>query len=282
MRYVRVLFIGAMIAAIAFGCGPAKELPDEVPQVKKTTGIPPDPHGKAPEASEPEAKAIVDRAVKAITQNRIEVQAKARICRVVANGKMKPLNSQEMTETVRTVFSVWPDRVLTTYDFKEGAYPRITFGLNSPIGWLLVGKGPYIPGPDLAENGQIITIDIMAQHWIPLSLALTYHNAIFFAAQKNTPKAGATSIKFRMKDLPIYLVAFDDKSGLPLGVDYYPFEQGARVHKVIKFSDHKDMAGLMLPTSIQMNQNDRDTEQWIVDLWEFPDRFDDKSFDLPK
>ena len=282
MRYVRVLFIGAMIAAIAFGCGPAKELPDEVPQVKKATGIPPDPHGKAPEASEPEAKAIVDRAVKAITQNRIEVQAKARICRVVANGKMKPLNSQDMTETVRTVFSVWPDRVLTTYEFREGAYPKITFGLNSPIGWLLVGKGPYIPGPDLAENGQIITIDIMAQHWIPLSLALTYHNAIFYAVQKNTPKAGMTSIKFRMKDLPIYLVAFDDQSGLPLGVDYYPFEQGTRVHKVVKFSDHKDVGGLMLPTSLQMSQNDRDTEQWIVDLWEFPDRFDDKSFDLPK
>jgi hypothetical protein len=290
MRNKSAYLTGAIIVAIVFGCGPAKELPDEVPLRNEAASITPDPYGMVPAASEPDAKALADRMIVAITQGKKESADKARICRVVANGSYQQMGNPAMTDAVRTVVSVWPDRVLAIYEFKDGAYPKVTFGLHGIFGWMTVGTQGYVPTTNPTDNAQTIITDITAQHWIPLTLSLTDHKAIFFGVQKNKPKAGLTTFKFGMKDLPahlknlpIYLIAIDEKSGLPESVDYNPLDvdQRNRVHRLVKFADHKDASGLMLPESIQMLQNDRLAERWVIDHWEFPGRFDDVSFDPP-
>jgi hypothetical protein len=53
-------------------------------------------------------------------------------------------------------------------------------------------------------------------------------------------------------------------------------------------ADHKEFAGLLLPTSMKMARTTerprfRDlVEEWTVENWEFPEKLDDNAFDAPK
>src|SRR5688572_21113873 len=89
MRYHRAWAAGLLIAAVVFGCGPAKELPDETPE---STDRGQD-SAAAPEAvptkSDPAAVEIVDRAIKAHTQNNPSLLAKGKVSRVMASGDVK-------------------------------------------------------------------------------------------------------------------------------------------------------------------------------------------------
>ena len=285
MRHFIGYTIVASIAAIVIGCGSGKELPDDVPLTKESGIIPPDPGGKVPEASDPVAKDIADRAIKAITQNKPDLLAMARICKVTAHGSFQFPNNPTMTDAVRSVQTVWPDRARVTYDFK-GISQRQTLGLRSSFGWLVMGPGPYAGRPSNPTGiAQAMRTDLMAQHWFLIGLGLKEVGCVFFDPQQaKTAKGSTTTIKISLPDLPVYQVAFDDQSGLPVHIEYWPREtnQRLRLRKVVSLSDHIPTSGLMLPTGMEMTQNELLAERWSVDLWEFPEKMDDAAFDPPK
>jgi hypothetical protein len=276
--------IGASIVAIAIGCGPGRELPDEVSHTKNVGAIPPDPGGIVPAASDPVAKAIADRAIKAITQNNPDLLTKARISRVNAKGSFQLANVPTMTDAMRTVQTVWPDRARVVYEFREGAFQKMTWGLHSQFGWTAVGQHPYSPPPNPTEIALVMRTDLMAQHWLLLGIGLTEPEIVFFDPTKiKTTKSSATAIKIGLPDLPVYQVNFDDQTGLPVRIEYYPFEMGQRfrVRRVVSVSSHQAVGGLLLPTVIEMTQNDKLAERWAIEQWEFPEKLDDAVFDPP-
>ncbi|HEV3438210.1 MAG TPA: hypothetical protein VG122_12670 [Gemmata sp.] len=272
--------VGALIAAIALGCGSGKELPDEVPHTKEAGAIPPDPVEKAPEASDPAAKAIADRAIKAITQNQSDLLMKVRNCKLTAHGLFQLPKNQTMTEAKCLIQSMWPDRGQVTYDF--GGSQKLVFGKRGVFGWWVNSPLPYVAPSEIA---QVIQTDLMAQQWFLLGLGLAESGAVFFDPKnEKTAKSSTTTIKVGLKDLIVYRVAFDDQSGLPVRIEYAPLEIGqrVRVRKVITASDPAPASGLMLPTTISLTQNEQLAYRWTVDLWEFPGKMDDAAFDPPK
>src|SRR5215213_5849969 len=89
----------ATVAAVGFGCTPAKELPSEEEVVK-----PADAGEKpvtVPAASEPKAKEYVEKAVKAFTAGKPELVAKGRASRSVLKGHVIRQDIGAV-ETVRT------------------------------------------------------------------------------------------------------------------------------------------------------------------------------------
>src|SRR5262245_34852076 len=89
MRHLSVLAAGVLAAAVVIGCGPGKELPDDVPKPKEPAPKPPEPTVKIPAASDPEAKAFVDHAIRAFTQNDPARLAKGKVSKSVAAGTVK-------------------------------------------------------------------------------------------------------------------------------------------------------------------------------------------------
>ncbi len=281
MRHFIGYTIVALIAAIALGCGSGKELPDVVPHTKEAGVTSPDPVEKAPEASDPAAKAIADRAIKAITQNQPDLLVKARNCKLTAHGLFQlPPKNQTMTEAKCIINSMWPDRGQITYDF--GGSHKLVFGKRGVFGWWVNSPLPYVAPSELA---QVIQTDLMAQQWFLVGLGLAESGAVFFDPKnEKTAKSSTTTIKVGLKDLLVYRVAFDDQSGLPVRIEYAPLEIGQRVRvkKVISASDPMLASGLMLPTTISLTQNEQLAYRWTVDHWDFPEKMDDSVFDPPK
>jgi hypothetical protein len=273
----------SFIVAMMNGCGPGKELPDEVTIHKDAIIVPSDPGGEIPKVSDTAAKDVYNRAIKAITEGKLETQARALNCRVTAHGKYKFPNYNEMVETVRTVTTIWPDRASTTYEFKEGFLGKRTVGLRGTFGWMHPELPLYYPPSEVAK---VIAIDVTAQQWIPLSLDLTQRDAVFFAAKQNGPE-GTTSFKFgwpERTDWPVYNIVCDDKTGLPVKIDYSPLsiDRQMRYRFVLTLADHKSFLGMMLPTSMKLKANDTLVEDWTIDTWEFPETIDNAIFEKPK
>ena len=120
MRYYSAWAAGGLVAAVIIGCVPGKELPDDIPRPK---GDDQAPKKKIPTESDPVAKEIVDRGIKAYTQNNPSMLGKGKISRVTANGTMQlsptpgefvPIAKQ------RTIVTQWPDHVKLTYADKGG------------------------------------------------------------------------------------------------------------------------------------------------------------------
>ncbi len=267
---------GLLFAAVVLGCGPAKELPDEVPEQKDHTGPSADPLGPAPSQSEPQARAILDRAVKAITENVPGGLEKAKTARVVYQGSIQRPESTDMTKAARTIETLWPDRAVVTDDY-NGVFLTTTFFLRMNLGWLK--NGPNMVPENPAEVGRILHSDLMAQHWLLLGLPLADPKGVAFAATK-TPDG--MTVKLTMPNTPVYRITFAEATGLPVRVEYHPVERQQRVHKIFSVSGHKPAGGLMLPTTLEYKQNNTLGERWALSSWEFPEKIDPARFDPPK
>jgi hypothetical protein len=276
---------GIVLTAAVIGCGEGKKLPDEVVKPQTTRSVPPDPLGKAPAASEPEAKAVLDRAVKAITQGDPSRLAKARVARSEFRGTMLIKTRAEaalsLEEAGLSWEVVWPDRAVVVYSFKEALAPPKTFRLRGPEGWMFNGTEKQPESP--TDMGQVVAAGVCGQHGVSLGLPLADARGVAFEMRKSQPGSRAvTSVKLAIPDMPILLIAFDDSSGLPVGLEYHPLEIGNRPRKVVTFADHKPHGDLLLPTRLEVNQNGMLVEKWTLEKWEFPEKIDDAKFDAPK
>jgi hypothetical protein len=267
---------GVVLAAAVLGCGEGKKLPDEVVKPQITHIIPPDPLGPAPAASEPAAKAVLERAVKAITQGDPARLAGVKASVATYTGGVHFPNAPTITDATLRLEAKWPDRAVITFDFK-GVLPTITFRLVQSDGWMSTG-GREQPGKP-ADVGQRIYTEIVAKYSVPLGLPFADTRTIAFETRK---EPGGTTVKVAPPGTPILLVTFDEKSGLPVRVECYPLEDGRRVPKVSTLADHKPQGGLLLPTLIELTQNGLPAEKWTLEKWEFPEKIDDSRFDAPK
>lgn len=270
-----------LVTALVAGCGPEKELPMDVAR----------PDGSAaqqqavPAKSDPEAKAVIDRSVKALTGGKPELRAKATASRFALKGQMFSLENQgQSLEATRSGAAVWPNRF---------------YGLNEthPQGNRMAVE-TWLFRPDLAvsNNGQpteltnvdvlerTFAIDLVGQNWMPLLLPATDPKAVVFDLQAITFEArGLHQLKLSLGDFPLYQLTFDAKSDALVRVEYSNSMGGVPIRKTMVYGDHKPtLAGLVLPYKIECRHNSSVVERWTVEKWEFPDKIGDEEFTPPK
>jgi len=98
------------------------------------------------------------------------------------------------------------------------------------------------------------------------------------AAINNNP---ASVVKLKMPGRPDAQLYFDKKSGLLVRISMQSSEPGVG-DRDWDFSDHKDFDGIKLPTKYSSTQRNKKIEEWTIDNYRYPDRFDDKLFEKPK
>jgi hypothetical protein len=270
-----------VFVALLIGCSPAKELPDEVPKAAPKSEPPGDPLGKIPEASDPAAKAVVDRAIKAITQGDPSKLVKAKISIAKFVGTFQyPTQGAPLLEANLRWDVVWPDRGCVVYQFKDGLLPNNTFRFLRPLGWLTSGLQDQ--GGNPTELGRTIFLDIVAQHGVPLGLTLAEPQAVFFDVHKPTEGPPGTAVKIGIRDLPIVELTFDEKTDVPVRVEYHPREANYRAKNVFLMSAHRLEGGLLLPGAEEYSQNGHTLGKWKLESWEFPEKIDEAKFSPPK
>lgn len=282
MRHFSACAVGVVVAAV-IGCGPGKELPDAVPDRKPEvgSGAGTDPFGPAPAASDPAAKDVLARAVKAVTENVPGGLDKAKVSRVILKGSLQRPDKPDMSKVTRTIEAVWADKALVVDDY-HGVEKNMSFLLRYPNGWLKNGEALIPQTP--SEVGRIYRTDLLAQHWLPLGITLADPQAVAWELSK-TPagdKPATTAVKVALPEMPVLRVTFDDATGVPVRVEYHPVERDVRAHKVMVWADHKPSGGLLLPGSVEFTQNGRLAERWMSATWEFPEKLDVEKFERPK
>jgi hypothetical protein len=236
---------------------------------------------KVPSSSDPEAKAVADRAINAITKNKPELLAKVRLSVAKANGEIRLSAGPIMTSATRKVEAAWPDRIRVAYEFEDKVSPKQMWGLNDPIGW----ARPALPNTTPAMLGQYIHTSMLAEHWFPSGLGLGEQGEILYDPRTiKTANGSTTTIKLSRPDRPVYSIAFNDQTGLPIRVEFsYQMPDGkAGNSKVVKILNHMEVEGLRLPARIQIYLNEQPGEVWTVESWTFPESFDDDLFNAPK
>jgi hypothetical protein len=294
MRHLRIIFTGLLAGAVLIGCGPGKELPDEVPRFKnkETSGNKStEPGLKVPTVSDPDARELVERVVKLCTQNEPIRLAKGRLSKSIANGYMKlPLDGAKnlvSIPTERVLVGRWPDELKVTYKHKEGIVGVNTLLLRSGLTGFFVNNEPRSNlNPRAME--EIIRTDALARHWLPLLFPLQDPDAVVFDLRKGVGTPPMDVVRFTMPERPIYQLSFDPATGYLMGVEYTHREFDTTFFKSWSFKGHSTFDGLILPTRLEYIQSpDRArtrevVEDWTVSTWEFPSKLDDSEFDPPK
>jgi hypothetical protein len=279
----------ATVAAVAFGCKPAKELPSEEEVVK-----PADAGEKpvtVPAASDPKAKAYVEKAVKAFTAGKPDVLAKGKASRVTLKGRVHRQDAGGMIDTARTIAAVWPDRLTGIDDSQiQGQRNVVSVYLHRPQFAVLFDGREREDLPGRAEMARNFAADETAQHWMALLLPLVEPKAVVFDLQSTSVTAPQTGeqqavhlLRVSLPDLPLYQLAFDAKTDVLIRVEYLLTEQGTRRRKQWSVLEHNPGPdGQLLPTKIEMRHDGSVVEQWQAEKWEFPATIPDAEFSPPR
>jgi hypothetical protein len=284
----RLAFVAALAvgAAVAFGCGPAKELPDEVPKS-------PEPGEQqaaaAPKTSEPAAKEYVEKAVRAYTGGKPELLAKGKVARVSLKGRvLLPAGGQKvLAEATRSIAAAWPDRIQGTTEMPG---QRLTVGIYLRRPHLTVLKnGAEEQLPKRAEYEQTLIADGVGQFWIMFLFPLVDEKAVVydFRAQSESLPSGqpveVRTMSLLLPDLPVYSLTFDAKTDALVRVEYTAKELDVPHRKQWLMADHKAGAeGLLLPTKMEYRLDNVPAEDWAAEKWEFPAAIPDDEFNPPQ
>jgi hypothetical protein len=289
MRHYSLWAVAVLVAAVVIGCGPGKHLPDDIPDPKGPEQT--EPQIKVPAVSDPAAKEIVERAIKAHTQGNPSLLAKGKLSRSTANGTIKlavgPQQEVAPVPTQRAFVARWPDEIKYTLAYKTRPFGTVTLILRGRLTWELLNDQPRANvNPEKAE--QLMRTDGLAQHWLPLLFPLVEPKAVVFEPRKGVGDPPVDTVRFAYPDRPPYALAFDPKSGYLTRVDYHLTDLTGLVFTEWMFAEHKPFGGVMLPTKLtSARTTDRPrvrevVQEWTVESWEFPEKIDDKEFEPPR
>jgi hypothetical protein len=293
MRFPCAWATGVFIAAIVIGCGPGKELPDEIPKSSENGQGGGEVVEAVPAKSDPAAVEIAERAIKAHTQNNPTLLPRGRISRVTAEGMMKlpigPDRESISNPAHRTFLAEWPDKIKYTVVFGPPYSRTQTLILHSPFTWNGT-NGQQEPNLNPRKAEEDMRADGCGLHWLVLLFPLKENGTILFGARKGlgvgTPPADVISVS--MPGRPVYRLHVSSNSGLVMQIDYQRTDQLGPVFTEWMLADHKPFGGWLLPTDLKLARTTerprfRDVvEEWKVETWEFPEKLDDHAFDAPK
>lgn len=276
---VTLLTFTALCASQLTGCGPEKALPTDL---SKSDGGP--AQQAAPAKSDPEAKAIIDRAVKAFTGGKSELLAKGKFCRVTLKGLMYSVdNSNQSIEATRTLAAAWPDRLHFTNDSEAFGNKLVVESWLRRPEFVVTRNGAEHRPPNPAEWEQNLASDLVGQVWMAFLLPPSDPKAVVFDPQTITlERRDLKLVKVSLGGYPVYQLYFDTKSDALARVEYTNTETGVARRTTMIFADHKPGPdGLLLPHRMECLHNKSVVEKWTVEKWEFPETIKDDEF-MPK
>lgn len=264
------------LVAIITGCGPEKELPTDLPAQQTAPA-----QQVAPAKSDPEAVAVIDRAVKALTGGKPELIAKGKFCRYVLKGFMYAGDSaNQSVETTRTASAAWPDRFHAINDGELlGTKLLVESWLRRPE-LFVTNNGTEFRLPNPAERELNLSSDVMGQVWMAFLLPPTDPKAVVFDPQTvSFDRRELRLVKLSLAEHPLYQLYFDAKSDALVRVEYTIAETGVSRRTAMIFADHKPGPdGLLLPYRLECLHNKTLVEKWTVEKWELPETIKDEEF----
>lgn len=276
----------AVAAAVVLGCGPAKELPDEIPKGPDSTEQAP----AVPRTSDPAAKAYIEKAVKAYTGAKPDLVAKGKASRLVLKGHQYKLDGVPVWDATRSISAAWPDKIAVKDERQAvGNVVRLSAYLNRPRLTIMAGTVERTDLPNIVEMEKNFAAEETAQHWMPLFLPLTDPKAVVFdlRAQTLSLQPGQTipvqTLKLSLADFPLYQLTFDAKTDALLRVDYTVMHVGVSHAKQWNMAAHKTgPEGLLLPTKMEYKMDSQTGEEWEAEKWEFPATIPEEEFSPPQ
>lgn len=276
----------ATTVAVIVGCGPTKELPDEIPKAPESTT----PAPAVPKVSEPAAKAYIEKAVKAYTGGKPELVAKGIASRVTLKGKMSySTGNQNMpVEATRMIAAVWPDRFHDVDELQvDSRRLAVEAWMHRPH--LVTASGTIEENYSNTPREKTFAADVVAQHWMALFLPLTDPKAVVYElkTQLGTTPTGqplsTETLKLALGEFSVFSLTFDATTHALLRVEYPATELGHTIHRTWTMLDHKPgPEGLSLPSKMQCRWDNDVKEEWEVLKWEFPTTIPDAEFQGPK
>lgn len=270
----------ALFAAPLAGCGPEKELPTAAQAPERATTQP-----TAPAKSDPEAKAVLDKAVKALTGGKPELLAKGKACRLTLKGQMYSVdNSNQSIDATRNLTAAWPDKLHFTNDSEAFGNKLVVESWLRRPEFVVMRNGAEHRPPNPAEWEQNLASDVVGQIWMPFLLPPTDPKAVVFDPQTvSLDRHEIKLVKLALGEYPPYQLYFDAKSDALVRVEYTTTETGIPRRTTMIFSDHKPGPdGLLLPYRLECLHNKAVVEKWTVEKWEFPEAIKDDEFSPKK
>jgi hypothetical protein len=266
------------------GCGEEKKLPGPIDGSEPRSNNP--RNSNIPTTSEDAAKRVVDRAIRAMTDNHPERLDKTKVNKSTAKGHyFKPVNGQfQFVETNRLFQAVYPDRVRVDYEFKGEGGRTNSIGLRRPAGaWFRDSAAPS-PIQDPQQFAELVNVDAIGTLWLLTLAPMAEGKAVAFDfAPASSDGRPFDTVKVGIPGYPIaFTLWFDQSSALLTRVEYNHLEAAVRVMKRVDLAEHKPFGGLKLPTQIIYTRDGKEAERWTVESWEFPDTIDDAVFAEPK
>lgn len=221
-------------------------------------------------------KEIVEKAVKAHGGADALVKTKAMIQQ--ATGKVNFQGND--VDASREGKWALPERVFNTVDVTmQGEKARFALVLNGLSGWQTMDKG----GPvDLtAANYDMLTDEAYVQ-WLCTVAPLTRPELTLAAAPPAAVNGQqCVAVKVSKAGKPDATLYFSQANGLLMKAAFRGRGQMGVMDKEFIFADHKETAGIKLPTKIQDFQQGIRMGEWTVKEYRFVDKFEPNTFKKP-
>jgi hypothetical protein len=219
----------------------------------------------------------VEKAIRVTANSDLRLNRLATVVRVERGTFFAPTGE---ISTQRTAYLAPPDKIKYEAKLNRGGQAEtMILARNGLRGWKS-GGGP-------AEDLSVIEIDSLegdASLWSLITLLPLKQKGVTLKALpaeklNGKPAVGILITRPEKSDATIY---FDADTGLPVKLTAKVREGPLEMGREVDLADYRDFDGIKLPTRITVSRAGRKIEEWTVQSYRFPDRFEDKVFQKPK
>jgi hypothetical protein len=221
-----------------------------------------------PTATDPAARAILDKIVAAHTGRQPGRLDSLKQYRATRKGKMT--NPTGRHDAGMTVVAAYPDRYRS--DFKILNIPDATyiFGLHPGGGWHLNGIERW-PAPQPLDDmtAGVVAADVAAE-WATMVVPLADPGVVAAVATGETIDGKPVeAVRVWIGNVPL-VVAADPVGGCVARVRYQVRESGSLAPKAMAITGYQTVNGLQLPLKLEYSANSRVQAEWSENQFDFP------------
>jgi hypothetical protein len=220
-------------------------------------------------AGEKEARAILDRAIKA--HGGAAALEKALVCRRTDTGTqaLGPKDVSFVSQVTRSL----PDRVRLQIELDKKI--NTTLVLDGRKGWQSEGGAPSTPLPAARVREAYVW-------WLTTLVPLTKPEFKLTTVDRikidGEPAAG---IRVSHKDFPVTRMYFLERNGLLAKVERRAVKAGLSVDQEYLYSGYKEFSGLTLPTKEVVKIDNRKDSEFTISNYSFPAKLGAGAFARP-
>ena len=224
-----------------------------------------------------EATDLRDRALRAAAKDPADLK-KFRVHTVRAKGESR-VTGRPLPASFDLALE-YPSRIRGTWEFDiPGGKNVLTVGATEAMGWKRLGPGP-VHDMGLEELNDLRT-DTYAL-WLSTLMTLNDPGVRLAAAGKSRVGGDAVAgLTVSRRPWPDVTLWFDERTGLLRKMAYRSRESGAVLNKEMIYGGHKEVNGLMVPTTHTTIVDRKEVYTWKEMEYAFPEKLDPATFAKP-